>query len=129
MSDARVSPLAAFLGVLLLASVGSAATCPPSCPVPGGKNPALDCAAEFAGQGIRLNYPHLDPGHRMPAREERCFAGDAACDTDDAVDHVCTFDVDVCLRTPDPALPACTPADVTAVSVAGTTHDPDLAAL
>src|SRR5262249_49990488 len=105
------------------------ATCPPSCAIPGGSNPALDCQAEFAAPGLRLNYPAFDPAHPKPGKEVRCFDGDAGCDLDDAADHACVFDVDVCLRNSDPALPACTPADVTSVSVSGTSRDPELAAL
>src|SRR5262249_47635809 len=95
----------------------------------GRKQSALDCQAEFAAPGLRLNYPAFDPAHPKPGKEVRCFDGDAGCDLDDAADHACVFDVDVCLRNSDPALPACTPADVTSVSVSGTSRDPDLAAL
>jgi polyvinyl alcohol dehydrogenase (cytochrome) len=116
------------LCALLLAPIARA-TCPPSCAIPGGSNPALDCQAEFAAQGLRLNYPAFDPAHPKAGKEVRCFDGDAGCDLDDAADHACVFDVDVCLRNDDPALPACTPADVTSVSVSGTLRDPELAAL
>jgi outer membrane protein assembly factor BamB len=116
------------LALLLLPLVARAA-CPPSCAAPGGGPASLDCQAEFAGDGIRLNYKPFDPAHPKPAKELRCFDGDVGCDADGVVNNACVFDVDVCLRNADPALPLCTPADVSAVSVRGTTNDPDLAAL
>ena len=115
------------VGFLFFTSAVRAA-CPPSCAIPGGSNPALDCQAEFSGP-LRLNYPSFDPAHPKPGKEVRCFDGDAGCDLDDAANHACVFDVDVCLRNSDPALPGCTPADVTGVSVSGITRDPELAAL
>ena len=68
---------------------------------------------------LQLNYPSFDPAHPKPGKEVRCFDGDAGCDLDDAANHACVFDVDVCLRNSDPALPGCMPADVTGVSVSG----------
>ena len=106
------------------------AACPPSCPLPGGGDPRQDCHAEFATTALRLNYPPFDPAHPEPGREVRCFDGDAGCDTDGTVNHECRFDVDVCLlRSADPALPDCTPAEVTAVAVGNASGDPDLQAL
>ena len=102
-------PLAAF------------ATCPPSCAIPGGGHPTLDppvdCLAEFASTGMRLNYKPVDPLRPRPPKEVRCFDGDVGCDLDGVANNVCVFDVDVCLRNADPNLPACTPADVTAARV------------
>src|SRR5690242_9576116 len=120
---------AAVLAAPLAAPLAAFATCPPSCAIPGGGAPTTDCQAEFAGSGLRLNYKPFDPLRPKPGKEVRCFDGDAVCDVDDTVDNACTFDVDVCLRNPDPALPLCTPVDVTSVSVGGATNDPDLAAL
>jgi outer membrane protein assembly factor BamB len=122
----RVAVTAAALA--LLPGIGRAA-CPPSCSIPGGGAAARDCHAEFTSEGIRLNYPPFDPAKPKPGREVRCLDGDVACDRDGVANNTCVFDVDVCLHNPDPALPGCTPADVTAVTVGGTSHDPDLAAL
>jgi outer membrane protein assembly factor BamB len=115
-----------WLGLALVPTLAWSA-CPPSCPLPGGGSPQDDCHAEFASTALRLNFPPYDPAKPKPASEVRCFDGDAGCDTDDSVNRVCRFDVDVCLRNADPALP-CTPADVTSVKVSGG-HDPDLKAL
>jgi outer membrane protein assembly factor BamB len=114
---------------LLVPLIARGATCPPSCAIPGGGPAAVDCAAEFASQGIRLNYPHFDPHRPRAAKEVRCFDGDPACDLDGVANNQCVFDLDVCLRNPDPALPTCTPSDVTAVTVRGPANDPDLASL
>jgi polyvinyl alcohol dehydrogenase (cytochrome) len=105
------------------------AQCPPSCAIPGGSNAALDCFAEFAGDGLRLNYPSFDPARPKVGKEVRCFDGDPSCDLDGIVNNRCEFDVDVCLRNADPNLPLCTPADVTAVTVNGTSSNSDLGAL
>jgi outer membrane protein assembly factor BamB len=60
----------------------------------------------------------------------RCFDGDAGCDVDGTVNNECQFDVDVCLlRSADPALPTCTPAEVTSTVVSNPAADPDLQAL
>jgi len=104
--------------------------CPPSCPLPGGGSPKHDCHAEFATGVLRLNYPPFDPARPRPGTEVRCFDGDAGCDTDGAVNGECRFDVNVCLlRSADPALPRCTPAEVTSVSVVNPGGDPDLQSL
>jgi len=103
------------------------AQCPPSCPVPGGGSATTDCYAEFAGTGIRNNFPPYDPAKPKTAKELRCFDGDA-CDRDGEVNHSCQFDIDVCLHNADAALPACTPQDVTTAAV-GKTSAPALAAL
>ena len=121
-------PLSTVLAALLV-PLGAYAVCPPSCAIPGGANPALDCQAEFTSEGIRLNYPAFDPARPKAGKEVRCFDGDVACDRDGVANDQCVFDVDVCLRNADPALPSCTPADVTAVAVSGTTKDAELAAL
>jgi outer membrane protein assembly factor BamB len=117
--------------VALIAPLSAWATCPPSCPIPGGGNPVLDplvdCHAEFASRIMHLNYKPFDPLRPKPPKEVRCFDGDV-CDLDGVANDECTFDVDVCLRNADPNLPSCTPADVTAVRVRGT-HDPGLASL
>jgi polyvinyl alcohol dehydrogenase (cytochrome) len=123
------SLLALALPVVLGSSIAARAACPPSCAIPGGGTAATDCQAEFSGTGLRLNYKPFDPLHPKPGKEVRCFDGDATCDTDGVADNACVFDVDVCLRNADPNLPLCTPADVSAVTVKGTTADPELAAL
>ena len=120
--------LSTTVGFLFCFAAPVRAACPPSCAIPGGSNPALDCQAEFAAN-LQLNYPSFDPARPKPGKEVRCFDGDAGCDLDDAANHACVFDVDVCLRNSDPALPGCMPADVTGVSVSGTGRDPELAAL
>lgn len=108
---------ASGLLVLALTPLVGWAQCPPSCANPGGGKAATDCHAEFASPGLRNNYPSFDPAKPKPAKEVRCFDGDAGCDLDGQTNNVCVFDVDVCLRNADPALPACVPSDVTTVSV------------
>lgn len=124
MSRLRRSALTLVLLVVPLRTWG---VCPPSCPLSGGgvKN---DCQAEFGATALRLNYPPFDPAKPKAGKEVRCFDGEAGCDTDGVVNGECLFDVDVCLRNADPALPGCTPADVTAVTVKHL-EDPDLAGL
>jgi polyvinyl alcohol dehydrogenase (cytochrome) len=118
------------LAATLLLPVAAGATCPSSCPLPGGGAAKQDCHAEFASTALRLNYPPFDPARPRPRREVRCFDGDPGCDLDGIVNGECSFDVDVCLlMSPDPALPTCTPAAVTAVSVPNPLADPQLGAL
>src|SRR5262249_42263597 len=129
-----VRPLPLVLVFLLVAATGSHATCPPSCAVPGGGAKATDCHLEFASPGLRLNFPTFDPAAPKPGKQVRCFDGEAGCDVDGAVDGTCTFPIDVCLHNADPALPLCTPADVTAVAVqnkpiGNPSYSPGLAAL
>ncbi|MEW6269025.1 MAG: PQQ-binding-like beta-propeller repeat protein [Thermodesulfobacteriota bacterium] len=109
----------------LVLALGAA---PASALIPGGGNPITDCHAEFEAPRLELNYPPFNPAKPRPQRELRCFDGDPSCDLDGAVDHACTFDVDVCLFNADPALPFCTPSTVTGVDVGGGS-DPDLQAL
>lgn len=121
------SCVAAGFAALLWSAALAQAQCPPSCPIPGGGAADSDCHAEFAATTVRLNHPRFDPANPAPRTELHCFDGDAGCDTDGTADGVCTFDIDVCLHNADPALAACTPATVTAVTFGGTT-DPDIAA-
>jgi outer membrane protein assembly factor BamB len=112
----RLRPLLALVALpLLTAEVRGA--CPPARAVGGGGPARTDCLAQFAGPGLVLNVPAFDPADPKPAREAHCFDGDAGCDRDGLVNGVCEFPIDVCLRTQDPALPKCAPADVTAVVV------------
>ena len=112
------------VAIAALLSSPAAADCSDGRCLPGGGDPALDCAAEFFGAGLRLNHPYPDPGPpAVEPTEIRCFDGDAGCDLDGTVDGVCTFGVDVCLHNDDPNLPACTPGDVTSVAVSGTGLD------
>jgi len=114
-----------LLALLFVAAVAAdAQTCPPSCPVPGGGDAATDCHAELASPTLRLNFPPFDPAAPAPRSEIRCFDGDAGCDLDASDDGRCVFDVDVCLRNADPALPECTAEDVTAAAV-GAASDPE----
>jgi outer membrane protein assembly factor BamB len=122
-------PAGMLFWVLAMVGAAVAATCPPSCPATGGGPEATDCHSEFASPALRLNYPPFNPADPQPRTEMRCFDGDVGCDTDGATNGVCVFDVDVCLRNDDPALPSCTPADVTSVQVTGADGDPDLQAL
>lgn len=121
----------AWLVVLGFASA-AAAQCPPSCAIPGAgpKDPTADCLNEFATTRMRLNYPPFDPSlpTKLP-KMVRCYDGEAGCDLDGQINNSCTFDVDVCLRNADPALPSCTAADVTSVAVTIPHGDPDLTAL
>jgi hypothetical protein len=118
---------------LFLALEGLAsAACPPSCPIPGGgpKAPATDCLSEFGATGMRLNFPYHDPSRpARKARQVRCHDGEVGCDLDGEVNGVCVFDIDLCLRNADPALPDCTPADVTSATITNPKADPDLTAL
>lgn len=113
--------LAAVLVLLPVAIASAQTACPPSCPIPGGGSPETDCHAEFASATMRLNYPPYDPAAPAPRTEVRCFDGDAGCDLDATDDGRCVFDVDVCLHNADPALPACSPETVEAVSVTDAT--------
>src|SRR5262245_6907674 len=123
-------PTIALLLILALPGAASA-VCPPSCPIPGGgpKDPATDCLSEFATTRMKLNYPAFNPATptKLP-KMIRCHDGEPGCDTDGKIDNKCVFNVDVCLRNPDPALTLCTPADVTSVTVSPSAN-PDLAAL
>ena len=120
----------AALALLALTSHQAAAQCPPSCPVPGGGDEASDCHSELATATVKLNAPFFNPAKPKPAKEVRCFDGQAGCDLDGTANNECTFAIDVCLRNADPELPSCTPADVTAFSVKGsTTKYPGLGAL
>src|SRR5262245_31949391 len=91
--------------------------------VPGGGPAEQDCQLELTTP--RLNYPLPAPGGK-PAKELRCFDGDAGCDIDGEVDGVCHFPIDACFRVADPALPSCTPADVTGFVVGGASGNADL---
>src|SRR5262245_64927163 len=96
--------------------------CPVLAVVPGGGPAARDCQLELTTP--RLNYPLPAPG--KPAKELRCFDGDAGGDIDGEVNGVCHFPIDACFRVADPALPTCTPADVTAFVVGGANGNADL---
>jgi polyvinyl alcohol dehydrogenase (cytochrome) len=78
---------------------------------------------------MHLNYPFFNPAKPKPQKEHRCFDGDAGCDLDGEANGECVFDIDVCLRNADPALPSCTPADVTGFDIKGETKFAGLAAL
>jgi len=122
--------LAPLLALLLAFPASVSADCPPSCPLPGGGNDAAaDCLLEMASTHLRLNYPPHDPAKPKPAKEVRCFDGDPGCDLDGIANNECVFDIDVCLRNADPALPSCTPADVTDVSVSGASSSAELTSL
>ena len=117
------------LAVLATAHLAGA-QCAPDCPVKGGKDAATDCYAEMASSVISLNYPGFNPAKPKPAKEVRCFDGDPGCDLDGVANNSCEFDLDLCLRNADPSLPSCTPADVTAVAISGSTSKyPELAAV
>lgn len=72
------------------------------------------CIAQWA---LDVPSPALDADTGLPAKEQRCTDGDPACDRDASVDGVCSFDLQVCLGVPDPALPACTPRAVKLVDL------------
>jgi polyvinyl alcohol dehydrogenase (cytochrome) len=114
-----------LLAFVLTFPVPALADCSQGSCVPGGGDPALDCAGEYFGAGLRLNHPFPDPtdaGAPAPT-EMRCFDGAAGCDLDGEVDGGCTFGVDVCLHNVDPNLAGCTPSQVTAVSATGVALD------
>jgi polyvinyl alcohol dehydrogenase (cytochrome) len=124
----RRAQIRAVLIVSLVVPLAARGVCPPSCANPGGGAVPTDCQAEFAAPGLRLNFPASDPSRPRRPMEVRCFDGDPSCDVDGVANGACEFDIDVCLRNPDPALPSCTPADVTAVTVRPAS-DPQVAAL
>lgn len=100
----------------------------PSCAdalIAGGGDPARDCWMQFEAPNRTLNFP------RAPrrGREVRCFDGEAGCDVDGEVDGRCTFDIDVCFHVEDPALPTCTPAEVTSAIVRRASEDSGLEGL
>src|SRR5262245_59008254 len=116
----RTLSLAAFVASCLLPCAVLAA-------IPGGGPAALDCQLEL--DTPKPNFPFSTPGKPATAKELRCFDGDAGCDVGGEVDGVCRFPLDACFRVADPALPTCTPADVTAFAVGGATGNADLRAL
>ena len=115
----RPSRLLALLSCLLPCTVLGA--------LPGGGDARQDCWLELDAPAP--NYPISVPGKTKTPKEVRCFDGDAGCDIDGKVNGECRFPLDVCMRVSDPAVPECTPADVTSFAVAGTRGNADLAAL
>ncbi len=93
MLVSRAPALAAV--VLAIGRLAAAQTCPPDC-LGGGRNPAVDCLVEFGG---------------LQTTDESCFDGNPTCDSDGAVDGVCTFDLSVCLNVAGDA--GCTPGGMT----------------
>ncbi len=132
MTSMTARPFCSIASLVLLA-VALAATaradCPPSCAITGGGDETTDCLSEFAATGMHLNFPAFNPDKPKPAREVRCFDGDAGCDLDGVVNNECVFDIDICLRNADPNLPSCAPADVDSIKVSRTAKFPELAAL
>jgi outer membrane protein assembly factor BamB len=122
-TDRPMRAAAGWLAVALLLNLSMAfstwAACPPSCPIPGGSKLETDCLAEYGSSAMRLNSPSFDPAKPKPAKEHRCFDGEAGCDLDGVVNWQCAFDIDVCLRNADPAIPECTVEDVVEVKVKG----------
>ncbi len=123
MTNARtaLTLLTLVAATLLVSPAIVSAQCPPSCPISGGGDGATDCYAEMASPAMHLNSPFFNPAKIKPAKEHRCFDGDPGCDLDGEVDGKCEFDIDLCLYNADPNLPSCTPSDVTAVSIKGST--------
>ncbi len=95
--------------------------------VPGGGPARQDCWVEL--DTPEPNYPISLPDKPKTPKEVRCFDGDAGCDLDGAVNGECRFPLDVCLRVSDPALPECTPADVSSVAIGGARGNDDLRSL
>ncbi len=114
----RAFSLILLLGVLAL-PLAARADCSTGGCIAGGGKAETDCAIEFSGNGLVLNFPFQDPSKAKPKKQKeiRCFDGDAGCDTDGKVDGKCTFNVDLCLENTDPNLASCTPTSVTAVEV------------
>ena len=112
----QVGCAVAVLCVTLWAGAAAADCTTGSC-IPGGGNPDTDCAVEFFGSGLLLNYPFSTPAKQKVQRELRCFDGDAGCDADGAVDGTCTFSVNLCLLNTDPNLPTCTAPALTGITV------------
>lgn len=77
--------------------------------VPGGGNPATDCAMEVYGVA-----PGAVSGPR--SRSAVCTDG-AACDADGAVNGSCEFPLGLCLNVGDPALADCAPTAVASVEL------------
>ncbi|MBI3784665.1 MAG: hypothetical protein HY270_14830 [Deltaproteobacteria bacterium] len=88
--------------------------------IPGGGSTATDCIAEFDVLDPR-EVPPLTKGY--PNKHRTCVDGDPTCDVDGLVNDSCTFNVGVCVNVDDGRLvdksgnQACTPTDVTAVTI------------
>ncbi len=93
----------------------------------GGGPAAQDCQLELSTP--KPNYPISLPGKPRVAKELRCFDGDAGCDIDGEVNGACQFPLDACFHVSDPALPECTPSEVTSFAVSGANGNADLRAL
>lgn len=84
---------------------------------PGGGSKTTDCLTEFAAS-TPVNSPAKKP------KKIRCVDNDAGCDADPA-EGACTFMVAVCANATDPALPACSPADLDSYAVDNVQPDED----
>jgi cysteine-rich repeat protein len=72
------------------------------------------CLAQWA---LALPAPALDPDTGVPSQRQSCRDGDPGCDADETVDGVCTIAARVCVKVPDPVLPACAPQSVKLLSL------------
>lgn len=72
------------------------------------------CLAQWA---LAVPNPAIDPTTGLPDKRQSCADGNASCDADGTVDGVCTFDVRVCVKVPDPEIPACAPAAVKLLNI------------
>ena len=93
MLVSRAPALAAV--ALTIGRIAAAQTCPVDC-VGGGRNRAADCLVEFAG---------------IQTTDDSCTDGNPSCDSDGAVNGVCTFPLSVCLNVEGD--PKCVPGGMT----------------
>src|SRR5262245_49290550 len=78
--------------------------------------------ADFNGGGAAKSDCYIvyqDPEIRSGNNKSECTDGDPSCDTDGQCQGTCSFGITACFN--DPNVAGCTPSNVTAVSVKGTT--------
>ncbi len=79
----------------------------------GSLRPTAGCLAQW-----ELGITDIDlASGGFPAITQACVDGDPSCDRDGSNDMSCTFDLRVCLRVPDPRLPACLPQAIDHVNL------------
>jgi cysteine-rich repeat protein len=75
---------------------------------PGKPRASAGCLTEWSFGP----WAKMEPETGFAAVRQVCTDGDPACDHDGAADGVCTYEVQACLRSPEPGLPVCTPEAV-----------------
>ncbi|MGH7896302.1 MAG: DUF4215 domain-containing protein [Candidatus Binatia bacterium] len=71
--------------------------------VPGGRT-STACQVEWV-----IKNPGGEIVDGFPSTQQRCYDGDPGCDSDEADDGKCTFDVAVCLAANDTRIASCQP--------------------